>query len=108
MAIIGSFKKSPSQEFIGEIFTLSFQAANVRIIPETKDVSDNAPSHRLFVGRADIGAAWSRLTSDQKPYLALKLDDPSFIAPLYANLFEDKGHDTYSLIWSRTPKKRSD
>jgi ATP-binding cassette subfamily B protein RaxB len=37
-----------------------------------------------------------------------ELDDPSLIAPLYANLFEDKGHDTYSLIWSRSLKKRID
>src|SRR5271165_4136820 len=52
MANIGSFKKSGS-EFQGEIVTLSVQTKNVRIVPETNRASDNAPSHRIFVGRAD-------------------------------------------------------
>jgi uncharacterized protein (DUF736 family) len=52
MANIGSFKKS-GEEFQGEILTLSFQARGVRIVPETNRANDNAPSHRVFVGRAD-------------------------------------------------------
>ena len=52
MANIGSFKKSGS-EFQGEIVTLSVQTKNVRIVPETNQANDNAPSHRIFVGRAD-------------------------------------------------------
>ncbi len=52
MATIGSFKKS-GNEFQGEIVTLSVQAKGVRIVPETSRTSDNAPSHRVFVGRAD-------------------------------------------------------
>jgi uncharacterized protein (DUF736 family) len=58
MANIGSFKKS-GNEFQGEIVTLSVQTRGVRIVPETNRSSDNAPSHRVFVGRAEIGAAWS-------------------------------------------------
>ena len=58
MADIGSFKKSGS-EFQGEIVTLSVQTKNVRIVPEANRANDNAPSHRVFVGRAEIGAAWS-------------------------------------------------
>src|SRR5260221_8180729 len=58
MATIGSFKKSGNGEFQGEIVTLSVQAKGVRIVPETSRTSDNAPSHRVFVGRAEIGAAW--------------------------------------------------
>jgi uncharacterized protein (DUF736 family) len=52
MANIGSFKKSGS-EFQGEIVTLSVQTKNVRIVPEASRANDNAPSHRVFVGRAD-------------------------------------------------------
>jgi hypothetical protein len=52
MANIGSFKKSGS-EFQGEIVTLSVQTKNVRIVPETNRANDNAPSHRIYVGRAD-------------------------------------------------------
>ena len=59
MANIGSFKKVGS-EYQGEIVTLSVQAKGVRIVAETGRSNDNAPSHRVFVGRAEIGAAWSK------------------------------------------------
>ena len=52
MATIGTFKKS-GNEFLGEIVTFSVQAKNVRIVPETNRSGENAPSHRVFVGRAD-------------------------------------------------------
>ncbi len=51
MANIGTFKKS-GNEFHGEIATLSVQAKGVRIVPESNRTSDNAPSHRIYVGRA--------------------------------------------------------
>ena len=100
MANIGSFKKSGS-EFQGEIVTLSVQTKGVRIVPEANRVNDNVPSHRVFVGRAEIGAAWSKRSNEGRDYLSLKLDDPSFTAPIYANLFEDEDGEGYSLIWSR-------
>jgi uncharacterized protein (DUF736 family) len=56
MATIGSFKKIGS-ELQGEIVTLSVQTKGVRIVPEANRASDNTPSHRIFVGRAEIGAA---------------------------------------------------
>jgi uncharacterized protein (DUF736 family) len=52
MANIGTFKKS-GHEFQGEIVTLSVQAKGVRIVPEANRTSDNAPSHRVYVGRVD-------------------------------------------------------
>ena len=52
MANIGSFKKV-GNEFQGEIVTLSVQTKGVRIVPETSRGADNAPSHRVYVGRAD-------------------------------------------------------
>jgi len=66
MATIGTFKKSGS-EFQGEIVTLSVQAKGVRIVPEAHRASDNAPSHRVFVGRAEIGAAWSKRSNVRIP-----------------------------------------
>ena len=75
MANIGSFKKSGS-EFQGEIVTLSVQTKNVRIVPETNRANDNAPSHRVYVGRAEIGAAWSKRSNEGRDYLSVKLDDP--------------------------------
>ena len=59
MATIGSFKKV-GNDFHGEIITLSLQAKGVRIVAETNRASENAPSHRIYVGRAEIGAGWSK------------------------------------------------
>ncbi len=53
MATIGTFKKTGSNEYTGEIVTLSVQTKNVRIVPEARASGENAPSHRVFVGRAD-------------------------------------------------------
>ena len=83
MATIGTFKKTGS-EYVGEIVTLSVQAKAVRIVPEDSTPNENAPSHRVFVGRAEIGAAWSKRSTEGRDYLSLKLDDPSFTQPIYA------------------------
>ncbi|MER8705134.1 DUF736 domain-containing protein [Mesorhizobium sp. M1088] len=106
MATIGTFKKS-GNEFTGEIVTLSLQTKNVRIVPESRQVGENAPSHRVFVGRAEIGAAWSKKSNEGRDYLGLKLDDPSFNAPIYANLFDDEEGEGFSLIWSRPSRRRN-
>ena len=106
MATIGTFKKSGTG-YTGAITTLSLQAKNVRIVPEETRSNENAPSHRVFVGPIEIGAAWAKRSNEDRPYLGLKLDDPSFTAPIYANLFDDEGGETYSLIWSRPNGKRN-
>ncbi len=106
MATIGSFKKT-GQGYAGEITTLSVQAKNVRIAAEEGRSNDNAPTHRVFVGRAEIGAAWTKRSNEGRDYLSVKLDDPSFTVPIYANLFADEGGDSYSLIWSRPNGKRA-
>jgi uncharacterized protein (DUF736 family) len=108
MATIGTFKKTGNNEFTGEIVTLSVQTKNVRIVPEARATGENAPSHRVFVGRAEIGAAWSKTSNEGRAYLGLKLDDPSFNAPIYANLFDDEEGEGFSLIWSRPNGRRSD
>jgi uncharacterized protein (DUF736 family) len=106
MANIGSFKKVGS-EFQGEIVTLNLQAKGVRIVPEMSRMSDDAPSHRVYVGRIEIGAAWSKRSGEGRDYLSLKLDDPSFNAPIYANLFDDVD-ESCTLIWSRSRKPNGD
>jgi len=107
MANIGSFKKV-GKEFQGDIVTLSVQAKGVRIVAEDNRSNENAPSHRVFVGRAEIGAAWSKRSEEGRDYLSLKLDDPSFTAPIYANLFDDQDGEGYTLIWSRSRKNSGD
>jgi len=108
MATIGTFKKTGANEFTGEIVTLSVQAKNVRIVPEATRSGDNSPSHRVYVGRVEIGAAWAKRSNEGRDYLSLKLDDPSFTAPIFANLFDDEDGEGYSLIWSRPNGRRGD
>ena len=64
------------------------------------------PATEVFVGRVEIGAAWSKQSNEGRSYLGLKLDDPSFTAPIYANLFDDEEGDGYSLIWSRPASRQ--
>lgn len=47
-----------------------------------------------------ICAAWSKTSEAQRPYLAIKLDDPSFAGSIYCRLIgrEDGSH---LLLWSR-------
>lgn len=106
MAKIGSFKKV-SGELRGQITTLAFQAKSVRIVAD-EQASGNAPSHRVYIGdSAEIGAGWSKRTNDDRPYLSLKFDDPSFVAPVFAQLFEGQDGE-YDLVWTRPVRRDRD
>jgi uncharacterized protein (DUF736 family) len=108
MSTIGTFTKNADGSFTGSIITLSVQAKNVRIVPEENRPSENAPSHRIMVGNAEIGAGWTKASGEGREYFGLKLDDPSFTAPIYASLFDDPDGQSYSLIWSRPQKRNGD
>ncbi len=107
MATIGTFTRT-GDAFTGEIVTLSVQAKTVRIVPADKWPSDSAPSHRVLVGPAEIGAGWTKTSQGGRDYLALKLDDPSFAAPVFANLVEGETGTTHRLIWSRQTGRGED
>ena len=50
----------------------------------------------------ELGAAWQKTAKEsERDYLSVKLDDPSFPAPIYATLIEVDGQDGLQLIWSR-------
>lgn len=100
MATIGTFKMS-GDDYLGEIITLQVQAKNVRIVPDAGQPSEGAPSHRVYVGRAEIGAAWTKTTGGGRPYLNVKLDDPSFSNPIFATLTADEIGDGHTLTWIR-------
>ena len=104
MANIGSFKKV-GDEYQGEIVTLAVQAKGVRIVPEANRTNDKAPTHRVYIGRIEVGAAWSKRSEEGRDYLSLKLDDPSFNAPIFANLFAEEDGEGHTLIWSRPRPK---
>ena len=101
MATIGSFTKGDNGEFTGIVRTLTVNA-KARIAPDAK-ARDSAPDYRVFgPGNAEIGAAWKKTSREGRAYVSVKLDDPSFPAPIYASLVEVEGTEgTHALIWSR-------
>ncbi len=53
----------------------------------------------------EVGAAWEKVSeSSGRTYHAVKLDDPSHSAPIYANLIENED-GTFALIWSRPTRQ---
>jgi uncharacterized protein (DUF736 family) len=101
VAKIGNFNKNPDGSFDGEIVTLSVQARNVRIVPEASGLGGSTPTYRILVGLAEIGSGRANAHDGGREHIALKLDDPSFTAPIYANLFEEAESEKFVLIWSR-------
>jgi uncharacterized protein (DUF736 family) len=101
MANIGTFKKSGDNNYTGEIVTMSLQKKNVTIVAEEASENENAPSHRVIISKADEGACWQKTSKEGRGYLSIKLDDPSFNAPIFASLFADEDGKSFNLIWSR-------
>ncbi|WP_316195595.1 MULTISPECIES: DUF736 domain-containing protein [unclassified Bradyrhizobium] len=99
MATIGTFTAS-EDGYTGMIKTLSL-SIKVKFVAFQKD-SDKAPDYRIFAGSTEFGAAWRKTARDSdREYLSVKLDDPSFPAPIYASLVKVEGDDSFTLIWSR-------
>ena len=99
MATIGTFTQQADGSYSGSIktLTLNVKAAQLRANEKT---DDKAPDFRIFSGQTEFGAAWKKTSREDRDYLSVKLDDPSFHAPIYASLVDaDEG---YSLIWSRS------
>ena len=60
MAQIGSFKEI-SNGFEGEVFMPPLTTKGVRVVKLDKpNANKKAPTHRIFVGRSEIGSAWPR------------------------------------------------
>lgn len=97
MTTIGTFSRD-GQGFIGTIATLSIKA-KAAIKPNDKRVA-NAPDYRVYAGGAEIGAAWAKTSEAEKPYLSIKLDDPSFAGAIFCRLV-GKDDGSHSLVWSR-------
>jgi len=100
MATIGTFTKTENG-FTGTVKTLSLNVKTVKFVPAEGD-SERGPDFRIFAGATDFGAAWKKTAREtQREYLSVKLDDPSFPAPIYASLVEAEDGQSHNLIWSR-------
>jgi len=98
MAQIGTFTRNDDGSFAGVIKTLSLNI-KARFVPAEKD-SEKSPDLRVLAGPIEIRAGWKRTAKEtNREYHSVKLDDPSFPAPIYASLVEVE--DGHALIWSR-------
>ncbi len=97
MTTIGTFTKTDNG-FTGHIKTLT------RSVPisfeAVEKAGDKSPAYRIFSKNAEIGAAWSKVSQKDKPYLAVTLNDPTFKAPIQCRLFEAEDGE-YRLLWNR-------
>ena len=99
MAQIGTFTRGEDGSYTGTIRTLSLNI-KVRFIRAEPSRNETAPDLRVLAGNnVEIGAAWKRTSKENTVYHSVKLDDPSFPAPIYANLVEVEGG--HALVWSR-------
>ena len=99
MATIGTFTAS-NNGFTGSVKTLTLNVKATFVATEKEN--DKAPDYRIFAGVTEFGAAWKKTARDNdREYLSVKLDDPSFPAPIYASLVKVEGEEGFILIWSR-------
>jgi uncharacterized protein (DUF736 family) len=97
MATIGAFTKA-STGYIGKLQTLTLDVKAKLVLAEKGD--KKAPDFRLFCNDVEAGAAWKKTSREGRVYLSVKIDDPTFPAPIFANLFEGEEGE-HALIWSR-------
>lgn len=104
MAVIGEFKTS-GNTITGNVRTLAV-GFKARLNPIER-VSRDAPDFRIMAGNGvEIGAGWNAVSNDGEPYISVKLDDPSFMAPITAALWPSETDGDYALIWNR-PKREA-
>ncbi|MBR1033122.1 DUF736 domain-containing protein [Bradyrhizobium liaoningense] len=103
MATIGSFTSNGNGGFTGSIRTLTLTLNVKAQFRRIENPSDKGPHFRVFAAaNVELGAAWQRVAQETgRDYLSVKLDDPSFPAPIYATLVEVEGEEGLQLIWSR-------
>ncbi|WP_352981114.1 DUF736 domain-containing protein [Mesorhizobium sp. M1227] len=70
------------------------------IRPVAKD-NERGPDYRVVANGVELGAGWRKAAKDTgADYVSVKLDDPSFTAPVYATLVQSDNGE-HKLIWSR-------
>lgn len=99
MATIGTFTAN-GNGYTGTVRTLALKIKAT--FTPVENPSDRGPHFRIVAAGIELGAAWKKVAQETgREYLSVKLDDPSFPAPIYANLIEVEGESELQLIWSR-------
>jgi uncharacterized protein (DUF736 family) len=107
MPQIGEFTRTKSG-YSGRIRTLSLDI-ELAVVPAEPSDTENAPDYRIHLRNDDgpeVGAGWKRTGERAGDYIALQLDDPIFVQPIRANLFQSGEDKTaWNLHWNRPPKR---
>lgn len=104
MTQIGTFTRK-DDGFFGRIRTLTLDI-EVAILPAEESDAENAPNHRVFAEGLEFGAAWDRTGERAGSYLSVSIDDPSFVEPVRARMFEsDTKKDVWNLHWTRKARR---
>ncbi len=103
MAVIGNFATN-GNGIVGNVRTLSV-GFRARLNPIER-VSRDAPDFRITAGNGvEVGAGWKAVSDDGEEYISIKLDDPSFVAPISAALWPGEKDGEYALIWNRPGRR---
>lgn len=107
MSQIGEFRRTKSG-YSGRVRTLVLDSELV-LVPAQNTDAENAPDYRIHILNADgpeVGAGWKRTGEKAGDFVSLQLDDPTFIQPIRANLFQpDDDKSAWTLHWNRPPKR---
>lgn len=103
MAIIGLFTRTATG-LSGHVRTLILDV-NFVFVEVISAETEDAPDYRIRLGDEDgveVGAAWRRTGEQAGTGFNVVLDDPTFVQPVRARLFQtdDDGRD-WSLVWRR-------
>ena len=106
---IGSFTRT-RHGYEGRIHTLTLDA-QLCLVPAEPQEGENAPDWRVHLGDSEdgpeVGAGWNETGERAGEYVSLRLDDPAFVQPIRAALFQNTGDKSaWSLRWNRQPKSR--
>jgi uncharacterized protein (DUF736 family) len=104
MASIGTVTRKADGSFIGTLTTITIKAP-VAILPNTAKKADAQPDFRVFSGKVEVGAGWTRVAETSgKSYVSLSLATPEFgRSTIYANLgraADQDDDDVFALIWN--------
>jgi len=110
MAQLGTFTRSVNG-YTGHIKTLTLDFELTLVASDDTETA-NMPDYRIHLGTNDdgleIGAGWKRTGDKAGDYVSLLIDDPTFMQPIRANLFQsDAKGKCFHLLWNR-PSKRTD
>ncbi len=105
---IGTFTAADGG-FAGHLHTLTLDL-ELTLVPAENSDSENAPDFRGIAGAGDkareVGAGWKHVGEKAGDYVAIQIDDPTFVQPMRANLFQgDAG--SHVLVWSRPTKREA-